>query len=265
MLPPKVRTEVEHKMTDRAFSGYRQLAEELQAQGYKISDDSLQRYGAKLRHDLETIRLANHHARMVGEAAPDPKTMLDSIARMAQLRLLSALMEEDKQLDAQDLALLRLLFARERWTQQAAAVREPAATERPAKGEGGLSTPVYNAMRNMLVGEYIDQPAPDSGLTVEEHRKIREGLAETGVLIPMDLDDPRRLSDPAKKPDALPAPSEPLPGIPQPSVSSLPPKPIAPPYAERPSPQIAAQRPVPPPPPNPPVWCPRIRLPPRGF
>src|SRR5438105_596 len=46
MLPAEVRTNVERKMTDRAFSGYQQLARELEAQGYEISDDSLQRHGA---------------------------------------------------------------------------------------------------------------------------------------------------------------------------------------------------------------------------
>src|SRR5438132_8445533 len=70
MLPAEVRTEVEHKMTTRAFSGYQQLAKELEAQGYEISDDSLQRHGAKLHHDLETIRLSNHYSKIVGEAAP---------------------------------------------------------------------------------------------------------------------------------------------------------------------------------------------------
>src|SRR5207302_9335497 len=131
----------------------------------------------------------------------------------------------------------------------------------PAKGEGGLSTPVYNAMRNMLLGEYIDAPAPDSGLTVEEHRKIRNGLIETGVLIPLDPNDRRCSSTPANKtgtpnslvgairepPISSPAPLTPVPQPPisspapltpvqPPSVSSPPPKPIAPNHTERPSP-----------------------------
>jgi hypothetical protein len=264
-------------MTDRAFSGYHELAGELRAQGYKISEDSLQRYGAKRQRKLEAIDLAEHRGQMLADSAPDDgETMIKAMLRLLRVELFS-LVDEADQLEQGDIMrlgrmvtqLARITMAFRQWTDKLKLSQrepEPTATKRLAKGEGGLSTPVYNAMRNMLVGEYINEPAPDSGLTVEEHRKIREGLAETGVLIPMALDDPRRLSDPAKKPDALPAPSEPLPGaIPQPSVSSLPPKPIAPPHTERPSPQVAAQRPVPPPPPNPPVWCPRIRLPPRGF
>jgi hypothetical protein len=130
-------------------------------------------------------------------------------------------------------------------------------------------------MFNMLVGKYIDEPAPDSELSVEEHRKIREGLAETGVLIPLAPDDPRRSPGPPYKPYAPESPVDaalksPNPGVsspagaaPQPPIPSLPPGSIAPAHTERPSPQVAAHRPAPPVPP--PVWCPRIPLPPRGY
>jgi hypothetical protein len=272
-------------MTDSAFSGYHQLAAELQAQGYKISEDSLQRYGAKRQRKLEAMDLADHRAKMLVDTAPDGgETMIKAMLRLLRVELFT-LMDETEQLEQGDIMrlgrmvtqLARITMAFQQWTDKLKLSEQEPKTSgrRLAKGEGGLSTPVYNAMFNMLVGKYIDEPAPDSELSVEEHRKIREGLAETGVLIPLALDDPRRSPGPPYKPYAPESPVDsalksPNPGVsspsgaaPQPPISSLPPSSIAPAHTERPSPHVAAHRPVPPAPP--PVWCPRIPLPPRGY
>jgi Protein of unknown function (DUF3486) len=63
MLPAAVRAELDRRIVERAFSGYQALAEWLQAQGYRIADDSVQRYGARLRRQREALDLARHHAR----------------------------------------------------------------------------------------------------------------------------------------------------------------------------------------------------------
>ncbi len=60
MLPDELRTELERRMAERSFSGYQELAEWLQAKGYPISDDSVQRHGAKLQRKLEPLDLAGH-------------------------------------------------------------------------------------------------------------------------------------------------------------------------------------------------------------
>jgi hypothetical protein len=56
-LPPQLRAELDRRIIDRGFGGYQHLAEWLQAQGYQISDDSIQRYGAKLQRKLKAIEL----------------------------------------------------------------------------------------------------------------------------------------------------------------------------------------------------------------
>src|SRR5205823_5092519 len=68
VLPAAVRTELDRLIVERAFSGYQALAEWLQAQGYRISDDSVQRYGVRLRHQLDAIKLAGHQARAFAAA-----------------------------------------------------------------------------------------------------------------------------------------------------------------------------------------------------
>src|SRR5438105_15864639 len=68
VLPAAVRTELDRLIVERAFSGYQALAEWLQAQGYRISDDSVQRYGVRLRHQLDAIKLADHQARAFAAA-----------------------------------------------------------------------------------------------------------------------------------------------------------------------------------------------------
>ena len=58
-LPASVRAELDRRIVEGAFSGYQALAEWLQAQGYQIADDSVQRYGARLRRQLDAINLAH--------------------------------------------------------------------------------------------------------------------------------------------------------------------------------------------------------------
>ncbi len=268
MLPHDVLTELERRMKERAFSGYRELAQWLQTQGYQIADDSVQRYGARLQCQVKAIKLAAHQSQAMAEAALDNETTtsIDAMLELAQKNVLAELAASRQPADIARLAramvdLSRVTSARRSPANDQKTRREqpkPGAGKRLAKGEGGLSTPVYNAMFNMLVGKYIDEPAPDSELSVEEHRKIREGLAETGVLIPLALDDPRRSPIPpiksyAPESPVAPALKSPDPGVsspagaaPQPPVSSLPPNSIAPAHTERPSPQVAAHRPVPP-------------------
>src|SRR5437588_12509158 len=68
VLPAAVRDELDRVIVEHAFSGYQALAEWLQAQGYRISDDSVQLYGVRLRRQLDAIKLAGHQARALAAA-----------------------------------------------------------------------------------------------------------------------------------------------------------------------------------------------------
>jgi hypothetical protein len=115
---------LERRMSERAFSGYHQLAEELQAQGYKISEDSLQRYGARHQHKLEAMNLAEHRANSLAETAPDTcESIIKAMLRLLRVQLFS-LLEEAEQLELGNIVrlgravnqLVRLTIAFQQWT-----------------------------------------------------------------------------------------------------------------------------------------------------
>jgi hypothetical protein len=159
MLPPEVRTELKHRMIDAAFSGYQQLAKEFRAQGSNASADSLQRYGAKLQRRLEAIELAEHRATLLPETAPDGgETMIKATLRLLRVRLFS-LLAELEQLEHGDMVRLdRTVTQLDRLTAafgQCADKVKPrqTAVKRQAKTTSGLSTEVYNTIRNALLAK----------------------------------------------------------------------------------------------------------------
>src|SRR5208282_4129999 len=62
MLPPTMRTELERRIVERAFSGYPDLAEWLQAQCYHIAHDTLQRHDSRLQDKINAME------KLAGEA-----------------------------------------------------------------------------------------------------------------------------------------------------------------------------------------------------
>src|SRR5438128_10929379 len=92
MLPADVRTELEHRMRERAFGGYQELAQWLQAQGYQIAEDSVQRYDARLRCQIEAIKLAAQHSQAMAEGGPSNQTAtIDAMLQLAQKNVLAEL------------------------------------------------------------------------------------------------------------------------------------------------------------------------------
>jgi hypothetical protein len=96
-LPAAVRAELDRLIVERAFSGYQALAEWLQALGYQIADDSVQRYGAGLRRQLEALDLARHQALAIaaaGHGAGDTAEALTAVSvQLIQQQVLSILLQ----------------------------------------------------------------------------------------------------------------------------------------------------------------------------
>src|SRR5205807_3754253 len=95
MLPAAVRAELDRLIIERAFSGYQALAEGLQANGYHISDDSLQRYGVRLRHQLDALNLARYQAQVLAAAGKNTADIVGApsaiITRQIQQQMLPIL------------------------------------------------------------------------------------------------------------------------------------------------------------------------------
>jgi hypothetical protein len=94
MLPAGVRAELERRIHERAFSGYQELAEWLQAQGYCIAHDSVQRYGSRLRQKIEAMALRTAEAEAVCGAAPQTvDKLVDASARLLHHKVFSILLD----------------------------------------------------------------------------------------------------------------------------------------------------------------------------
>ena len=99
MLPPAVHSELDRLIVERAFSGYEPLAEWLQAKGYYVADDSVQRYGVRLRQQLEAIELVHHQAQALAASAKQAGETVDIFTALTathiQQQALSILVQAD--------------------------------------------------------------------------------------------------------------------------------------------------------------------------
>ncbi len=234
MLPAEVRVELERRIVARAFSGYQDLAEWLQAQGYHIAHDSVQRYGSRLQQKIEAMEwLAEEAKALTTAGAQAGGTLIDATIMVIHQRVFSMLLEQPERgeeassatvpagapqsdegaLVIRDLVRLtrivadlnRVTIARQR---QAEAVKsrleqnKHAARVRSAETEGGLSEEAYHTIRNALLG--INPFAPDSehreesssaGVPASAHHLEGRG-GERNEKSPTDLDADRRTSTP---------------------------------------------------------------------
>src|SRR5258708_17431372 len=97
MLPGEVRTELERRIVERAFSGYQDLAEWLQAQGCHIAHDSVQRHGSRLQQRSEAMQRLTHETQAITAAAHQGDgTIVDVTIQLIQGRVLAMLLDSER-------------------------------------------------------------------------------------------------------------------------------------------------------------------------
>jgi hypothetical protein len=95
-LPQSVKEELDRKLVANHFSGYVELSEWLNNEGFEISKSSLHRYGEKYQKELEAINIATEQAKAIAELLPDDEdTMAQALSRIAQTKLFGVLQEVD--------------------------------------------------------------------------------------------------------------------------------------------------------------------------
>jgi len=181
MLPEEVRAELERRIVERSFSGYQDLADWLQAQGYQIAHDSIQRHGARLARQIDAVKQLTHEAHAIAAAIDNSDTtVIDVSIQLIHQRVFALLLEEPGSrqesssegvsapdsdsarrpaLGLPELArmtriladLNRITMARQR-AGDAQAKQPTRATRAEKKGKGGLSEEGYHAIRNVLLG-----------------------------------------------------------------------------------------------------------------
>jgi len=133
-LPQEVRGELDRRLIESAFSGYEQLAQWLQEQGFEIAKASVQRYGSDLQLEVEESKRAVRQAKAVIKGVPLPEdadAIMDASIQLIQRRLLDMLLEAD-QFQQDDLARLthivselsRTTIARQRWEEELDKVKD---------------------------------------------------------------------------------------------------------------------------------------------
>ncbi len=84
----------QRRMIETGFSDYRGLTQWLLRQGYRISEDSLWRYGKKLQQRITATELAVRQARAAAEVAPGREDEIrQAVMRLIEGKILAALIE----------------------------------------------------------------------------------------------------------------------------------------------------------------------------
>jgi hypothetical protein len=93
-LPPALRAELDLRIAQRDFSGFRDLKSWLRQRGYLITTDKVQRYTDKLEEKLAAVRMATEQARAIVEASGDDDVdMNQALLRLVQQHLFTVLVE----------------------------------------------------------------------------------------------------------------------------------------------------------------------------
>jgi hypothetical protein len=96
-LPAPVRDKLDNLIVERAFGGYKDLADWLQQQGYSIGRNSVQRHGARLQQQIEARSINAEQTRALaaaGHAASEAADTLTAIiVQLIQQQVLSLLLQ----------------------------------------------------------------------------------------------------------------------------------------------------------------------------
>lgn len=171
-LPAELKSELDRKLFEGAFSDYEGLAGWLAEQGVALSKSSLHRYGQRFEERMGALRIATEQARALVEGARDDEgVMAEALMRMAQEKIYSLLMEVDVDPDQVDINKLfrtiaeisRATVPMKRWQaeQRRAIAAEMArrAVEAMEDGarEAGLSDEDAALIRAKLLGVRLDE------------------------------------------------------------------------------------------------------------
>jgi Protein of unknown function (DUF3486) len=93
-LPTALRAELDLRIAQQDFSGFRDLKNWLRQRGYSVTTDKVQYYTGKLEERLAAVRMASEQARAIVEASGDDDVdMNQALLRLLQQHLFTVLVE----------------------------------------------------------------------------------------------------------------------------------------------------------------------------
>lgn len=165
LLPAEVRAELEKRLIASSFSGYDQLAEWLQAQGFEIHRASVHRFGTKFEERVRALKAATDQARAIVEASPDDDgAMNEALVRLSQQKAFDLLI--DLEIDPESIEFPKLMRAiadmnrssvalkkfRDEVTQRAREAADRVAEKIKAAQTRGMSAEVSAEIRREILG-----------------------------------------------------------------------------------------------------------------
>src|SRR5690348_639502 len=111
ILPAPVRDKLDNLIVERAFSGYKDLADWLQQQGYSIGRNSVQRHGARLQRQIEARSISAEQAKALAAAGYTAREVADTLTsftvQLIQQQVLSLLLQCPPSVELSDESAVR--------------------------------------------------------------------------------------------------------------------------------------------------------------
>jgi Protein of unknown function (DUF3486) len=96
LLPEKTKAGVDRKLIESAFSGYRQLEEWLESEGFEISHTAIHKYGQRFAITLAELKTSTEQAKAIVSVVGDDENSLgEAVTNLALQKALVALQHID--------------------------------------------------------------------------------------------------------------------------------------------------------------------------
>lgn len=161
-LPEAVRLELDRRLVQSGFSGFRELSEWLAEQGFEVSKSAVHRYGQTFEAKLDRLRLVTEQARALVQVSPDEEgAVTEALVRLAQERMFGVLVELGDDVEPATLAKLtravadvaRASVTSKRFVAEVQVRAQAAADEAEAIGrKGGLSDEAIDTIKSRILG-----------------------------------------------------------------------------------------------------------------
>jgi hypothetical protein len=168
-LPTEIRAWLDRSLSEKDFSGYRELEAELALRGIAISRSSIHRYGVNLERKLGAIKASTEAAKLIAAEAPDDADQRSgaviSLIQTEVFDVLVALQDLDDDADPLKRAKLLSTLAKNVATLSRASVHQKrheieirakteAAADRVARlaKKGGLSASTVDSIKREILG-----------------------------------------------------------------------------------------------------------------
>lgn len=169
-LSDKLRKELDARLIDSSFSGYKELEAWLSSEGYSISHAAIHRHGQELENRLAMIRASTQAAEQIVEVAPDAADSRSAaVMSLVQTELFNVLLNLSQADDKENMGdrvkllsnaaksiaqLSRASVNQKQWAEEIRQrERQQAANEvSAALKQNGISEQVELKIREILIG-----------------------------------------------------------------------------------------------------------------